>query len=223
MRINRFVALSTGTSRRRADELIAQGKVQVNGRLASPGQDIGTQDQVIVGGISISAPQQPTTIMLNKPVGYVCSRAGQGNKTIYDILPLELNNLKPAGRLDKDSSGLLLLTDDGQLANKLTHPSFEKEKVYEVVLDKPLTDSDQHKIKQGVTIETYVSRLRLQKLATDKHLVSNSYFLVTLTEGKNRQIRRTFLALGYNVLKLHRTTVGQYQLGNLTSGKYRVL
>ena len=223
MRINRFVALSTGTSRRRADELIAQGKVQVNGRLASPGQDIGTQDQVIVGVISISAPQQPTTIMLNKPVGYVCSRAGQGNKTIYDILPLELNNLKPAGRLDKDSSGLLLLTDDGQLANKLTHPSFEKEKVYEVVLDKPLTDSDQHKIKQGVTIETYVSRLRLQKLATDKHLVSNSYFLVTLTEGKNRQIRRTFLALGYNVLKLHRTTVGQYQLGNLTSGKYRVL
>lgn len=223
MRINRFVALSTGTSRRRADELIAQRKVQVNGRTANPGQDIGTQDQVTVEGISISAPQQPTTIMLNKPVGYVCSRVGQGSKTIYDILPLKLKKLKPVGRLDKDSSGLLLLTDDGQLANKLTHPSFEKEKVYEVVLDKPLANSDQQKIKQGVTIETYVSRLRLQRLATDKHLVSNSYFLVTLTEGKNRQIRRTFLALGYNVLKLHRIAVGQYQLGNLTSGKYRVL
>ena len=223
MRINRYIALSTGIGRRTADKLIASGRIKINGKLAVTGMDVKPEDGVILDNALISLPAKTQTIMLNKPIGYVCSRDGQGSKTIYDLLPPDLHNLKPVGRLDKDSSGLLLLTNDGELANKLTHPSYEKEKVYEVVLDKPLTDSDQQKIKQGVTVETYVSRLRLQKLPTDKYLVPNSCFPVTLTEGKNRQIRRTFAALGYDVKRLHRLQIGQYHLNQLQSGNYKFL
>lgn len=206
--------------RRAADKLVASGRVKLNDMVAATGADVKSDDQITIDGALISPPPTAKTIMLNKPIGYVCSRDGQGSKTIYDLLPQDLHNLKPVGRLDKDSSGLLLMTNDGELANKLTHPSYEKEKVYEVVLDKPLSNSDQQKIKQGVMVETYVSRLRLQKLATDKHQVTNSCFLVTLTEGKNRQIRRTFAALRYNVTKLHRTKFGKYAMGNLENGKY---
>jgi len=223
MRINRYIALSTGIGRRPADKLIASERIKINGKLAVTGMDVKPEDEVILDNALISLPAKTQTIMLNKPVDYVCSRDGQGSKTIYDLLPLDLHNLKPVGRLDKYSSGLLLLTNDGELANKLTHPSFEKEKVYEVVLDKPLTDSDLQKIKHGVTVETYVSRLWLQKLATDKHQVTNSYFLVTLIEGKNRQIRRTFAALGYDVKRLHRLQIGQYHLNQLQSGNYKFL
>lgn len=223
MRINRYIALSTGVGRRAADKLVAAGRVKINGVSANAGTDVTPKDKVTIDGVLVSTPIKTQTIMLNKPTGYVCSRDGQGSKTIYDLLPENLHNLKPVGRLDKDSSGLLLLTNDGELANKLTHPSFEKEKVYEVVLNKPLTGSDQQKIEQGVTVEAYVSRLQLQKLATDKHLVPNSYFLVILTEGKNRQIRRTFSALGYNVNRLHRLQTGTYRLKHLTSGNYKFL
>ena len=223
MRINRYIALSTGIGRRAADKLIASGRIKINGKLAVMGMDVKPEDEVTLDNVPISPPAKTQTIMLNKPVGYVCSRDGQGSNTIYDLLPPDLHNLKPVGRLDKDSSGLLLLTNDGELANKLTHPSFEKEKVYEVVLDKPLTGSDQHKIKQGVMVETYVSRLRLQKLETDKHQVTNSYFLVTLTEGKNRQIRRTFSALKYDVKRLYRIQFGPYRLGKLKPSDFAIL
>lgn len=220
MRINRYIALSTGISRRAVDKIVVSGRVKINGMLAVIGVDVKPEDKVTLDNSPIAPPAITQTIMLNKPIGYVCSRDGQGSKTIYDLLPEDLHNLKPVGRLDKDSSGLLLMTNDGELANKLTHPSYEKEKIYEVVLDKPLAVSDQQKIKQGVTVDTYVSRLRLQKLTTDKHLIPNSYFLVTLTEGKNRQIRRTFSALGYEVTKLHRTHIGSFSLGNIKVGTF---
>lgn len=220
MRVNRYIALSTGVGRRAADKLVVTGRVKINGTSATIGADVIPKDKVTIDGILVSIPAKTQTIMLNKPVGYVCSRDGQGSKTIYELLPENLHNLKPVGRLDKDSSGLLLLTNDGELANKLTHPSFEKVKVYDVAIDKSLTNSDERKLKQGVMVEGYISHLHLQKLTTDKYQIPNSHFLVSLTEGKNRQIRRTFSILGYNVTKLYRTKFGKYILGELKNGKY---
>ena len=138
MRINKFIAQATGLSRRAADTAIGEGRVLVNGQKPSAGQDVSTNDAVLMDGKRITAPNQAQTIILNKPVGYVVSRDGQGSQTIYDLLPPELHQLKPVGRLDKDSSGLLLLTNDGQLAQELTHPRYQKTKIYEIRLDKPL-------------------------------------------------------------------------------------
>src|SRR5579883_1748254 len=143
MRINKFLALATGMSRRTADAELARGSVQVNGALATLGQQVTATDTITYNGRqldtkALDADATHVTIMLNKPVGYVVSRNGQGSRTIYDLLPAQYHNLKPIGRLDKDSSGLLLLTNDGQLAHDLTHPSRQKEKVYEIQLNEPL-------------------------------------------------------------------------------------
>ena len=129
MRINKFVALATGMSRRTADQAIAEGRVAVNGRPPTAGQQVTDEDQINLDGQTLQKPAA-TTIMMNKPVGYVVSRDGQGSQTIYDLLPEEYQGLKPIGRLDKDSSGLLLLTNDGTLAQELTHPKYHKQKVY---------------------------------------------------------------------------------------------
>jgi 23S rRNA pseudouridine2605 synthase len=215
MRINQFIAQATGCSRRAADTAISEGRVKVNGTVAPLGQSIASTDHVSLDDRPLKLSGQTTTIMLNKPVGYVCSRDGQGSKTIYDLLPSEYHHLKPVGRLDKDSSGLLLLTNDGQLAHQLTHPSFQKAKVYEVELDKPLTPADKAKLEQGIILEDGPSKLSLTPLDTG--------WQVTLHEGRNRQIRRTFVALGYQVARLHRTSFGSYHLGSLGSARFFVL
>jgi len=227
MRINQYVAVATGMSRRAADKAIARGRVSINGQVASVGTEVASNDTVTLDNRPIIHPGHinVVTIMFNKPVGYVCSRRGQGSKTIYDLLPSELHHLKPVGRLDKDSSGLLLLTNDGALAHELTHPSFQKEKIYEVEIDKPLKAKDREKItKSGINIgDDRHSQFQLQQPVISnqksrKLLVPNSYFLVTLTEGRNRQIRRTFATLGYHVKQLHRIAFGSYRLGQLESG-----
>ena len=221
------MALATGLSRRAADKAIIDGRVTINGQVTSVGTEVKADDKVTLDKRPITPTVKPQTIMLNKPVGYVCSRQGQGNKTIYDLLPPEWQHLKPVGRLDKDSSGLLLLTNDGKLAHELTHPSFKKEKVYEVEIDKPLKAKDHEKItKSGVNIgDDRRSQFQLQQLAIStqrsrKPLVPNFYFLVSLTEGRNRQIRRTFATLGYSVVHLHRTQFGNHSLKHLVSGKF---
>jgi len=217
VRINRYIALSTGMSRRAADKLIASGRIKINNQIAIMGIDVKPADKIILDNTPITLPNKTLTIMLNKPTGYVCSRDGQGSKTIYDLLPKDLHNLKPVGRLDKDSSGLLIMTNDGELANKLTHPSSKKEKVYEVILDRSLTNVDIAKIRSGILLEDGISKF-------DKVFrISALEFRVTLHEGRNRQIRRTFSALGYNVTKLHRTNFGEYQLGLLQLGGCKVV
>jgi 23S rRNA pseudouridine2605 synthase len=212
MRLNKYIAFHTGLSRRRVDQLIKDGKVMVNTKPASLGQEISAQDKVAVDGLEVKSAGKITTIMLNKPAGYVVSRNGQGSKTIYDLLPEEFHNLKPIGRLDKDSSGLLLLTNDGALANELTHPSRQKEKIYEVELDKPLKLEDKKRIEQGVTLEDGGSSLLLKG--------ADQKWEVKMHEGRNRQIRRTFAALDYRVIKLHRTQFGEHQLNQLATAKY---
>jgi len=137
-RLNKFVALSLGVSRRKADELIEKGKIIVDGQPAKLGQQISKVNHVSYNGNSLKI-QDKKLIALNKPVGYLCSRASQGGvPTIYELLPKSLHHLKPVGRLDKDSSGLILLTNDGDFAHQMTHPSFYKIKRYLVTLDQPL-------------------------------------------------------------------------------------
>lgn len=235
MRINRYIALATGISRRAADKLVQGSKVFINGLPAQLSDHATSVDKVFVDKKQIFLPDEPTTIIFNKPAGYVCSRDGQGSKTVYDLLPEEYKSLKPVGRLDKDSSGLLLMTDDGNLAHELTHPKFIKDKVYLVHLAHPLKGADFDVItKKGADIgDKTPSKFRLEvkddaHLAGEKHSIHDSCFaednkdwIVTIHEGRNRQIRRTFSALGYTVRTLHRITFGDYNLRSLESGQFK--
>ncbi len=219
MRLNKFIAASTDLSRRAADAAIAAGRVVVNGKMAEQGMDVTETDAVSLDGRLIRLVVQNITIMLNKPVGYVVSKNGQGSDTVYDLLPDEYQQLNPVGRLDKDSSGLLLFTNDGQLAHSLTHPSKQKMKVYEVTLDKPLQPlHHQMLVDYGVRLEDGPS-----KFAELRWIGKNdgTEWMVVMHEGRNRQIRRTFDALGYTVQTLHRTHFGNFGLGDLPSGKLR--
>jgi 23S rRNA pseudouridine2605 synthase len=216
MRINKFIAQASGLSRRAADEAIIAGKVTINNQIAALGDGVAAHDTVTLDSQPLSTAVKTLTIILNKPVGYVCSRAGQGSATIYDLLPAEYQHLNIAGRLDKDSSGLLLLTSDGELANRLTHPRYNKTKTYEIGLDRILTEADQTKIDKGIALEDGLSALKLQQLDNRQH------WQIKMHEGRNRQIRRTFAALGYHVVKLHRTHFGDCSLENLPSGKHQV-
>ena len=206
MRINKYVALATGLSRRKADDVIASGQIKINGTPATTGSTLSDQDIVTLNNKKLSLPIF-TTILLNKPTGYVCSRNGQGSKTIYDLLPAKYHNLKPIGRLDKNSSGLLLLTNNGTLHQQLSHPSYVKQKRYIVTLNKPLLPQDQTNILKGVMLEDGISKLQLKK--------DGKSWIVTMAEGRNRQIRRTFFALGYKVTKLTRTNFGPYKLSDI--------
>lgn len=220
MRLNKFIAHATGMARREADEAILNGRISVNGKVANIGQDVDGQSDIIkLDDEQITLPATTTVIMLNKPIGYVCSRNAQAKdaKTVYELLPSDLRQLKTIGRLDKDSSGLILLTDDGDMAHKLTHPSFTKTKEYVIELDRPLAPLHQQMIADfGINLTDGPSKLLLERLNDER-----TKFRVIMHEGRNRQIRRTFAALGYQVVSLHRISFGSYQLGDLPSGKYK--
>jgi pseudouridine synthase len=221
MRLNKYIAQATGLSRRTADSAISAQQVLLNGQIAHLGAMVTpNKDTVLLDGAPITLSVNEQTILLNKPRGFVVSRSGQGSRTIYDLLPPELHHLKPIGRLDKDSSGLLLLTTDGTLTNELTHPSYRKVKVYEIALAKPLLPLHHQMINDhGIHLPDGVSRLRLERIDDG----DDTLWRVTMSEGRNRQIRRTFNALGYTVRKLHRTSFGDYHLGATHSGQYRTV
>jgi 23S rRNA pseudouridine2605 synthase len=206
MRINRYIAHGTGMSRRAADQAILDNRVRLNNATPQPGANVSDTDVVTLDGTVVTLPETFQTIILNKPTGYVVSRDGQGSKTVYDLLPPELHTLKPVGRLDKDSSGLLLLTDNGELAQALTHPSYQKKKVYIVHLNKPLTSQAVAAITKGVPLEDGSSHLELKG--------NDMSWVVSMYEGRNRQIRRTFAYLDYNVVSLHRIRFGDYALSS---------
>lgn len=219
-RLNKFLAHTAGLSRRQADDLIAEGRVTIDGQVASLGARFETGQTVAVDGRALSmTPHDYSYIALHKPVGHVSSRRAQdGSPTIYSLLPKELHHLKPVGRLDKDSSGLLLLSDDGDFAFRMTHPSFHKTKTYEIELDKPLQPLHRQMISDyGVQLDDGPSKLQLERLDES----NDRTWRVMMHEGRNRQIRRTFAALDYQVVKLHRTVFGDFQLGELASGQYR--
>lgn len=259
VRLNKFLAERLGVSRREADSLISDGKITINGRLANLGDRVNIQidksDKVCYNNKIVPEKADYIYLAFHKPVGYVCSRHAQGDApTLYEILPKNYHQLKTVGRLDKDSSGLILLTNDGDFAFSMTHPKFRKNKVYEVELDKPLAPLHQQMISDhGVKLEDGISCFKIikqndyalplskgvRRLASrglapatrgdgsagraPRKMVMHDHYLVVLQEGRNRQIRRTFAALGYKVTKLHRTGFGKYELGDLKPGEYVII
>lgn len=219
-RLNKYLALQLGISRREADNLITTGVVTINGTPAVMGSRVVLADTIAIAGRPIAAaPVAYRYVQFNKPVGYVCSRRKQGDsETIYAILPSELHSLKPVGRLDRNSSGLLLLTNDGDFALRMTHPRYKKTKVYHIRLDSELEPLHQQMISDfGIQLEDGRSQLTLSRLSE----TNRREWQVTMSEGRNRQIRRTFAALGYTVKRLHRTQFGNYSLGDMRSGEYK--
>lgn len=219
MRINKYLSTHTALSRRGADKAIEENKVFINQRQAKVGDNVDENDVVWLNGKKIAVSEKKTqAILFNKPAGYVCSRKGQGSKTVYSLLPSEFEHLNCVGRLDKESRGLLVFTNDGELANQLTHPKYQKNKVYRIKLDKPLAPLHQQMISDfGLQLSDGISKLILQKLDDDKS------FSVSMREGRNRQIRRTFEALGYKVVDLERTQFGDFGLGNLAERKTKLV
>jgi 23S rRNA pseudouridine2605 synthase len=215
MRLNQFIAQATGLSRREADRRIEDGEVKINGSIAQLGAQVSESDAVTLNDAEVQR-QPDQTIVFHKPVGYVTSRAKQGNTpTIYELLPQELHRLKPIGRLDKDSSGLLLLTSDGNLAQRLAHPSAGKWKRYRIHTQTRLSGGELERIRNGVGLEDGISRFKIQP--------DGDGYLVELQEGRNRQIRRTIEAVGNLVTRLHRTNFGLIALDDLEVGEWRQL
>lgn len=219
-RLNKYLAFHLGVSRREADDLISSGKVKINQTVATLGGRLEDGDEVTINDIPVSERSQYTYLMMNKPVNYVSSRKQQGESpTVYAVLPKQYHNLKSVGRLDRNSSGLLLFTDDGDFTHRMTHPSFVKTKIYHVEIDSPLQPLHQQMISDfGVQLDDGGSKLGLERLDD-----SRLKWEVTMHEGRNRQIRRTFDALGYTVTYLHRLTFGDYSLGDMKPGDYKIL
>ena len=222
IRLNKYLAGQLGLSRRAADSLIEQGRILINDKAVELGGRITpATDKLTIDGEAINTKVQSKKVYLlfNKPVGYICSRRMQGDTpTIYSRLPEQYRDLKPVGRLDKDSSGLLLLTNDGDFAHRMTHPSFKKAKTYEVKIDTPLEPLHRQMISDhGVMLDDGPSKLQLERL----HEGDETQWIVHMHEGRNRQIRRTFASLGYQVTRLHRTTFGPYTLDLLKPGRIK--
>jgi len=218
MRLNRYLALCGLGSRRACEEIILGGGVRVNGR---PVRELATMvqpgDTVVARG-RVVRPAEPRFVIMHKPSGVLSSRASQGGKrTIYDLLPREAVNLPHVGRLDADSEGLLLLTNDGELAQSLTHPSRHVEKEYEVVLDRSFDPAKTAKLLKGIYLEEGRAK------AAHVHIEGANKLRIVLTQGINRQIRRMFAALGYKVKRLTRTRLGPLRLGRLPRGAWREL
>ncbi len=219
-RLNKLLALQLGVSRRESDEMIEAGRVMIDDKIAPLGARVIGDAVVTVDGKRITATPAFVYIALNKPVGYVCSRKAQGeNPTIYELLPTDMHTLKPVGRLDKHSSGLILLTNDGDFAHQMTHPKFSKVKVYRVILSKPLEPLHQQMISDyGIEIGDGTSKLGLERMNDER-----TKWTITMSEGRNRQIRRTFAALGYETESLHRTSFGKFSDAGITRGSYRTV
>ncbi len=213
IRINKYLSESGVASRREADQLIAEGKVTINGRRASLGEMVSEDDAVKVEG----ALKELVYILYNKPTGVVTNGPRPGEKEIKDVLQLK-QEVFPVGRLDKDSRGLILLTNDGRVTDKLLNPRNYHEKEYEVEVDRPLTENDLRQLRQGITLDGgfITKKCRIKKLGS-------SAFSIILTEGKNRQIRRMCQALDYEVVDLNRVRIMNLRQEGILEGHYKVL
>ncbi len=215
-KVHKFIARSGYTSRRKAEELIKAGHVTVNGRIAHVGERITSADEVRVNQTRITSPDIFTYLKIFKPAGYVCThRTFQGEHSIFELLPEQCHTLSFAGRLDKDSRGLLLASNDGDWINQLSHPSHKHEKVYRVTL---ATSTSIKKITS--TLETGVTVRGEYLMAQDVTPLDKQTFELTLTYGKKRHIRRMFDSLGLTVTDLVRTRIGEYTLGELQEGEF---
>ncbi len=222
-RLNVYLAHQGICSRRKAMEAIQEGFVSVNGKVVrEPSTPVNlAKDRVVFDG-KIVQKKSYEYIMLNKPSGYVTTREDRfAQKTVLDLLPTGLRHLNPVGRLDKNTEGLLIMTNDGDLANQLTHPSFDVDKTYLVQIQKRLSPEDQKKLEAGVMIEG--EKTAPAKIVALKALKNGCEFLITIHEGRKRQIRLMFSQVGHYVTFLKRIQQGTLSLGNLETGKYRAL
>lgn len=221
-RLNKFIASSGLCSRRKADELIEAGKVLVNGKIVKElGFQVGPKDKVVIDKQLIK-PQRHEYYKFYKPAGYITTSDDEkGRKTIYDILPKELHHLKPVGRLDKDSTGLLILTNDGELINQLTHPSVKLIKVYTVSVEGKITVNDLETLAKGIEIEKgKIAYAEAMVLDFDKN---ETMLQVVLTQGLNRQIRKMFDYLGHPVVSLKRIQHATIAIEGLKRGQVRMI
>ena len=230
MRLNKFLATAGIASRRKCDELILNGEISVNGKVITA---LGTQideniDSVIYNGKELKLPTNFIYLKLNKPKGYLCTSSDDRNrKTVFDIVKLPEQRLFTIGRLDYDTEGLLLLTNDGAFAQKIIHPSSEVRKEYVCKVEGTLKESELAVLRKGV-VEKDGTRLPKAKVeilgtvATESKPIATK-LKITITEGKNRQIRRMFEGIGRKILLLKRVAIGDIKLGGLNRGEFKPL
>ena len=216
IRLQKFIADAGITSRRKAEELITAGKIKVNGKIVTT---LGTKvdpifDQVEYNGTQIKPTEQKIYLAIHKPVGVISSTSDVQGKTVLDLVKSP-HRLFPVGRLDKDSSGLLILTNDGDFANQILHPKFGAEKEYFVVTDINFEQKDIHKLQQPMVVGG--KKIRPVKVVS----IENDSLRLILHEGVNRQIRRMLGRLGYTVKKLKRIRIGKLELGSLKAGEWK--
>lgn len=222
MRINKFLAEKGIASRRRADEMIAAGRICINGKVAQIGANVEEGDEVTFDGKKLNAEQNYQYFIMNKPKGTVCTVSDdRGRKTVCDLLPADTGRVFPVGRLDYATEGLLILTNDGDLAFRLTHPKSEIPKTYMARIEGTLTEKDLNPIRSGVEIDGVLTKKCKAHIVETNKAYTKVH--ITITEGKNRQIRRMFEAIGRNVDFLKRIAIGQLKLTGLDRGQSRPL
>lgn len=227
VRLQKYIAMSGTASRRAAETMISEGRVSVNGkRVTEQGVkvEIGA-DSVSVDGEEIKVKNKKYYIMLNKPVGYVSTVSDQFDRpTVVDLVKTDLGNVRifPVGRLDYDTEGLLLLTNDGDFTHRVTHPKFHMDKTYIASVKGGMTISAVNKLRNGVYIEDGIKTSPAHTEIIDAY-DGHTYVKITIHEGKNRQVRRMFEAVGNTVVGLQRIKIGNVELGNLPLGRWRHL
>ena len=221
MRINKYLAACGIASRRECDRLISDGKVTVNGKKVALGCEVDESDEVFVNGNKVVL-QKNEYYILNKPKGYICSVSDdKDRKTVMDLMPQNVGRIYPVGRLDYDSEGLIIMTTDGELAQKLTHPSNEVPKTYLVKVEGICTEAALNPIRSGIEIDGYVTKKCKAHIVETNKAYTKVH--ITLTEGKNREIRKMFAAIGKEVMLLKRIKIGEITLRGLDRGSYRKL
>lgn len=225
MRLAKFLSRSGITSRRKAEQLIKEGRVEVNGEcITVPQRQVSSGDEVRVSGRRVSPVPEFVYLLLNKPAGYLTTVAdSRGRPTIFDLLKDVEERVFPVGRLDRDTTGLLLLTNDGELAHKLTHPGFGIPKTYRVKVRGIPARQSLDRLKQGIELEEGTTAPALVRFLKTDQNNRNAVLEITLRQGWKRQVRRMCKAIGYPVLKLERTGFASLQKGNLPPGMLRRL
>lgn len=220
IRLQKYISDSGITSRRKAEELILDGRVKVNGIVATLGCKVDEINDVIeIDSKVISKEENKVYIMLNKPTGYLSSVSDdRGRKTVVDLVDVK-ERIFPVGRLDFDTEGLLILTNDGEFTYKITHPKFEITKTYLAKLDKKVNPNDLESFLSGIEIEDYVAKAKEVSLINEE----KKEVLITISQGKNRQVRKMFEQIGYKVIHLKRISIGKLMLGTLKKGEWKNL
>lgn len=223
MRINKYLAEKGIASRRHADEIISAGRVTVNGVIATLGVNVEEGDEVCLDGQILSTSEKKEEYyIMNKPKGVVCTVSDdRGRKTVMDLLPEGVGRVFPVGRLDYATEGLLILTNDGDLAFRLTHPATEIPKTYMAKIEGTITEKDLNPIRSGVELDGVLTKKCKAHIVETNKAYTKVH--VTITEGRNRQVRRMFEAIGKNVEFLKRVSIGQLKLKGLDRGEIRPL